>query len=412
MGVSGLVILSYLAFSAIGLLAEFLNMRRLKGRGRLPAKGLEEEFDSGFFYKASEYHGEYARLRIVSGVFGDAVVLLFVFGGALTAYDSFISSLGLPFVLSGVIFVLGLVYLAHFLTLPFSLWSVFGIEKRHGFGNMTPALFLMDSIKGLLVSSVLISALAAGALYIVERSPALWWLWAWAFFTAWSLFMVYISPLVIEPLFNKFEPLKDEQFASGIREVAEKAGIRLEKALKMDASRRSTHTNAYFTGLGRQKRIVLYDTLLKRLGPEEIKSVAAHEAGHWRLRHITKRLILSSSLSLAVLYCSYLALGLRLPAVLLSYEGGSFFANATLLAFLWGIASFPAKPLLLYLSRRDETEADSFASRITGGGDAMAYAIKKLSLDNLSNLFPHPLYVALHYSHPPALDRIRRLKGG
>ena len=351
-------------------------------------------------------------MRVASSVLGDAAVLAFVFAGPLELYDSWISSLGLPFILSGVLFLLGLVYAGFALSLPSSIWRVFHIEKRYGFGRMTPGLFLRDSAKALLLTTVLSSALVGVGLYIVEKSPGLWWLWTWALFLVFGVFFIYISPLLIEPIFNRFEPIRDVALTAGIREVAGKAGIRVEKVLKMDASRRTAHTNAYFTGLGGVKRIVLFDTLIERLGPDEIKSVIAHEAGHWKRRHIVKRLALIETLGLFLLYASHLALKDGLPGSAFGLEGGSFFSGAALLVFLWGIAAWPLRPLLLYLSRKDEFDADRYASSLTGEPGAMAGAIRKLSLDNLSNLFPHPLYTALHYSHPPAAERIRRLQGG
>ena len=222
--------------------------------------------------------------------------------------------------------------------------------------------------------------------------------------------MMYISPYIIEPLFHKFNPLDDEALESGIRELMQKVGIKVSRIFKMDASKRTRHTNAYFTGIGKVKRIVLYDTLMERMNNNELLSVLAHEAGHWKKRHILKFIILTEGVALIVMYVSFRILNMDILNVLFKIEEGAFFSEVVILGFLLTITAFPFSPILKYLSRRNENEADKFSHDIRGDGGSMISALVKLSRDNLSNLYPHPLYAVFHYTHPPVLERIKRIR--
>lgn len=221
---------------------------------------------------------------------------------------------------------------------------------------------------------------------------------------------MYIFPYVIEPLFHKFTPVEDESLKEGIQAIARKAGIRIKNILKVDASRRTKHTNAYFTGIGRVKRIVLYDTLLEKVNNDEVLSVLAHETGHWKKRHLVKYLIVSEIVAFVALYISYKILQGNFLINLFSLQDNTFFAKVIILSFLGSLASFPFTPLFHYFSRRNEIEADLFSCKLTGNPESMITGLIKLSSDNLSNLHPHPLYAAFHYSHPPVLERIRIIK--
>jgi STE24 endopeptidase len=221
---------------------------------------------------------------------------------------------------------------------------------------------------------------------------------------------MYISPYVIEPLFNKFTPIDNETLEVDIRKMMQRAGIRVSRVFKMNASKRTKHTNAYFTGIGRVKRIVLYDTLIEKMENTEILSVLAHEVGHWKKRHLLKRLIASEGIALIVIYISFRILQGDLLVNLFNIEEGTFFSKVLILVFLWSIVSFPFTPLLNYLSRMHENEADRFSYKMTGDVEGMISALVKLSKDNLSNLYPHPAYAAFNYSHPPVVERIGRIR--
>jgi STE24 endopeptidase len=221
---------------------------------------------------------------------------------------------------------------------------------------------------------------------------------------------MYISPYVLEPLFNKFVPIDDEELEGDINSVMTRVGIKVSRVFKMDASKRSTHTNAYFSGIGKVKRIVLFDTLLKQLSKSEILSVLAHEAGHWKKKHILKFIIVTEIIALIAFYISYHLIGSDVLIELFNVKDSTVFIKLVLLGFLGSMVMFPFTPLIHYLSRRHEREADDYSCTITGDAGSMITSLVKLSKDNLSNLHPHPLYASFHYSHPPVLQRIRRLK--
>ena len=223
------------------------------------------------------------------------------------------------------------------------------------------------------------------------------------FLFAYSIFIIYISPYVIEPLFNKFTPIDNKALEDGINNLMQKVGIKASRIFKMDASKRTKHTNAYFTGIGRVKRIVLYDTLVDKMNSDEALSVLAHEIGHWKKKHILKYMIVTEIIALIASYIAFKMLQGELLINLFNIKEGSFFAKAILLGFLGSIAAFPFTPLFNYFSRKYEIEADRFACELTEKKEGMINALVKLSKDNLSNLRPHPLYAAFYYSHPPVL---------
>jgi STE24 endopeptidase len=221
---------------------------------------------------------------------------------------------------------------------------------------------------------------------------------------------MYISPYVIEPLFNKFTPLEGEGLAEKISGMMGKTGIRVSRVFRIDASKRSRHTNAYFTGIGKVKRIVLYDTLLSMMDEGEVLAVLAHEAGHWKKKHVLKMIALFETLSLIGAYAAFRILQSDALADIFHIQGEAFFAKLIILGFIAGIVFFPFTPLFSALSRRHEREADRFAVELAPQPEAMATSLIKLSKDNLSNLHPHPLYAMVYYSHPPVVERVKRIR--
>ena len=253
--------------------------------------------------------------------------------------------------------------------------------------------------------------LIGAALALIHFSPNFWWLLVWIFFLCFTIFMMYLSPYIIEPLFNKFTPLDDEALENDIKSLSEKAGISVNRVFKMDASKRTKHTNAYFTGIGKEKRIVLFDTLLEKMNKDEILAVLAHEAGHWKKKHLLKMLVVYEAIALIVMYLAFCLLkGSYLATIFHLNLDQPFFAETIILMFVFGIVVFPLTPLFCWFSRKNEREADAFAKQLTGTGAGLISALVKLSKDNLSNLHPHPFYSAFYYSHPPATERIRDLK--
>jgi STE24 endopeptidase len=394
-----------------GYWLKFLNLGHLRKYGAVIPPEFEGHIDAGLLRKTRDYTVENSRFSFIHSIFDNIILVLFLFGGLLNIYNSWVLSLEWGFLLSGLAFFLLLVYAENVLSIPFSLYSTFKIENKYGFNTMTPKLWITDLVKSLIISTALMGIMFSIGLWLVSTSPEYWWLWVWGFFLIFSLFIMYISPYVIEPLFNKFTPIEDVVLEDKIKDVARKAGIRVNRIFRMDASKRSRHTNAYFSGIGKVKRIVLYDTLLKMMNTEEILAVLAHEMGHWKKKHVLKRIVLSEAIAFVTFYIAFRILQSDFLLKIFFIEGDSFYAKLVILGFLGSIVAFPFSPLFNYFSRRHEREADRFASGLTRDPDSMASSLIKLSKDNLSNLHPHPLYAAYHYSHPPIVQRIREIRG-
>jgi STE24 endopeptidase len=299
------------------------------------------------------------------------------------------------------------------LDLPFEWWSTFRIEERFGFNRSSGRLFAIDLLKGLLVSAALGLPLAALVLWIMGRTGGWWWLWAWGTWTAFVLLMQLIYPTLIAPLFNKFEPLRDETLAARVRALMQRCGFAAKGLFVMDGSRRSAHGNAYFTGLGASKRVVFFDTLLATLSPAEVEAVLAHELGHFKRRHVLKRMVTTFALSLAGLALLGWLASLSWFYSALGVQPNLSAPNDALALLLFALAlpvfGFFVSPLAALLSRRHEFEADAYACAQSSGAD-LASALIKLHQDNASTLTPDPLYVRFYYSHPPASERLAALQ--
>lgn len=403
---------AFLAVTLLHALLEYVNLSHLAARGRTVPAEFADTVDPARLARIADYTTARTRLGLVEAFFDAAVVLVFFFGGLLAAYDRLIAGLGLSFLWQGVVFVLVLQAAQTIIGIPFSLIMNFRIEKNYGFNTMTLRLWAADLVKSTVIAALLMTIVVVTALWILQASPEWWWLWVWAFLALFGVLLMYLSPVVIEPLFFKFEPLAPGPLEERIRELAGRAGIQVSRVLRVDASRRSRHSNAYFTGIGKVKRIVLFDTLLAQMTDGEILAVLAHEMGHWKKKHVLKRLALAEATAFGgLLLASRLLPGDVLPS-LLGLGGLSFFAKVAILSFLASLAAAPLAPFFNGLSRRDERAADDFAVALTGGGADMASALVTLARENLANLHPHPLYAWFHYSHPPVLERIRRLRAG
>jgi len=388
---------------------KFTNIAYLKKRGGKVPPEFEGEIDEDLLKKTRDYTFHRSRFGFIESIFDSALIVIFIYGGILNLYNSWMLSLNLPFIVTGILYFYILSFLSTMLSIPFSLYANFKIENAYGFNTMTWKLWLGDFFKSLLISAVLMAIVGSASLAIVQASPRFWWLWVWFFFLVFGIFFMYISPYVIEPLFNKYVPVQEEELEGKIRTLMDKLKIRISKIQIVDASKRSRHSNAYFTGIGRVKRIVLFDTLLQSMSHNEILAVLAHEGGHWKKKHVPKRIVVMELLSLAGLYIAYLILESGFLHTVFGIEPGSFFVKIILLGFVGSIVLFPFTPLGSYLSRRQEREADSFACSMIENRSDLAGALKKLSKDNLSNLYPHPFYAKFYYSHPPILERLREI---
>ncbi|AEE67907.1 integral membrane zinc-metalloprotease [Bordetella pertussis] len=365
--------------------------------------------------RAADYTVARVRLGMLERVYDAAILVALTLLGGLQFIDLWLGQLTQHDFLRQLLLLACVPLLLGLLGLPFTLWRQFRLEGRFGFNRMTPALFFSDAVKGVLVALVLGLPLAAAVLWLMAGAGAYWWLWAWGLWLGYNLLLLLIYPTFIAPLFNKFTPLNDPELAGRIRQLAQRCGFALNGLFVMDGSRRSAHGNAYFTGFGKSRRIVFFDTLLARLNGDEIEAVLAHELGHFARRHIIKRLALSFAGALVF----FAALGwlARQPWFyeglgVLPNLGGRNDAMALVLFFLVvPVFTFMLTPLASWYSRRDEFEADRYAAA-QSSPDRLVSALVKLYDDNAATLTPDPVHSAFYDSHPPAAVRIRHLMAG
>jgi STE24 endopeptidase len=388
----------------------WLNLRHLQREGHVVPPVLAADVDRALLSRMSAYTAARGRLGLVRSALSTLAVAAFLFAGGLGGYDAWVAHFGASFITRGVLFSAGLVLAATLFSVPFQLYSDFRLEARYGFNRQTPSLWWSDWLKGTLLSLALLLGLSAGALWLIQAAPQSWWIWVSALVSAVSLLLTVLSPYLIEPLFYRMEPLDEAGLRDGIRSMTERAGVHVGRVLKVDASRRSSHSNAYFTGLGRQKRVVLFDTLLAQMSEPQILAVLAHELGHWKKHHVLVRMVALQVLLVIGIYVVFrLAPNPALPE-LLGLAQASFPARLVILAVAASLVLFPLTPLFAAWSRHDERQADAFAVDLHGAPLDLAAALAKLGTENLANLHPHPLYAAFYYSHPPLAERIATLK--
>jgi STE24 endopeptidase len=359
--------------------------------------------------KAADYTIAKVRLGRLVTVVDAALTLALTVGGGIAALDALWRRMHWSQPWLGLAVIASIALLIQLVNQPFSLWRTFALEARFGFNRTTPALYFADLAKSMLIAVVLGAPLLTATLLLMDRAGRWWWVWAWGLWLLVMLIMAWAWPAFIAPLFNRFSALKDQPLRERIEALLGRCGFASKGVFVVDNSRRSSHGNAYFTGIGRYKRIVFFDTLLERLAHPEVEAVLAHELGHFRLKHVRKRLLLSvvaTFLGLALLGWLtsqpgfYAALGVPVPST-----------HAALLLFMLAVPAFMffVTPLASLWSRKHEFEADEFATRYASAGE-LATALVKLHRDNASTLTPDPVYAAFYYSHPPPLARISRLR--
>ena len=373
--------------------------------------------------KAADYTLAKTRFGLLETAFGAAVLLGWTLLGGLDALNQFLlQGLGAGMV-QQLALIAAFVLIGGLIELPFSLYQTFVIEQRFGFNKMTLRLWLADLLKATVLGALLGLPIAALILWLMGAAGTLWWLWAWGAWMGFNLLLLLLYPTFIAPLFNKFQPLEDETLKARVTALMQRCGFSAKGLFVMDGSRRSAHANAYFTGFGAAKRVVFFDTLLAKLSPGEVDAVLAHELGHFKHRHIIKRIVSLFALSLAgFALLGWLAqqawfyaglgvtpsLGLLVPALAAAEPGANDALALLLFVLVSPVFSFFIAPLLARLSRQHEFEADAYARQQTSGAD-LASALLKLYEDNAATLTPDPLYVAMYYSHPPAAQRLARL---
>jgi STE24 endopeptidase len=365
--------------------------------------------------KAADYTVAKSRVGLIETAFGTAVLIAWTLLGGLDALDhALLAWLG-PGMLQQLVLLASFAVIGGLLELPFSLYQTFVVEQRFGFNKMTWKLWLADAAKGTLLGAAIGLPIAALILWLMGAAGSWWWLWAWAVWMGFNLLLLVVYPTFIAPLFNKFQPLEDETLKARVTALMQRCGFAAKGLFVMDGSKRSAHANAYFTGFGAAKRVVFYDTLLSKLSPGEVDAVLAHELGHFRHKHIIKRIVALFAMSLvgfallgwlATKAWFYAGLGVR-P----NFDGPN--DALALLLFMLAVPVFTyfISPLLAQFSRRHEFEADAFAATQTSGQD-LGNALLKLYEDNASTLTPDPVFVKFYYSHPPASERLARLGAG
>jgi STE24 endopeptidase len=335
---------------------------------------------------------------------------MFILAGGFNYVDQFARSFNLGSIPTGLMFAGILVFVSQLLHIPFSVYSTFVIEDKYGFNRTTVKTFALDILKSWLLMALIGGALFSIVIWFFDRTGTWAWLYCWIAVVVIQLFLTFIAPVVIMPLFNKFIPLEDGELKSSIENYARLQGFKIKGVFKMDASKRSTKSNAFFTGFGRFRRIVLFDTLIEKHTVDELASVLAHEMGHYKKKHILISIIISIITSGLMFFILALFLNNQELFAAFKMQHTSVYASLLFFGFLYAPIEMVLGIFGNMLSRRHEYAADAYAITTYRKPEAMIAALKKLSVDNLSNLTPHPLKVLLQYSHPPVLERIRAIR--
>ncbi len=394
------------------LLETYLKIRNLKSidnnkesvPDRFKDVVTEEEYKKSIFYNTDRI-----KFQIFTSLFGSVVLIIFTIGGLLNYLTQVVMDITPSNVLGAVLLGLLLIIVEEIISIPISIYSTFVIEERHGFNKTTKKTFVTDIFKGLLISGAISSILYATVIFIIISAGDLWWIYAFAAVFTLQAIIFFLYPVLIMPLFNKFEPLDDEEFKKPIEKLLEKVDFKSKGLFVMNASLRSTHGNAFFTGIGKNKRIVFFDTLLKTINPDEMEAILGHELGHYKLGHIRKTLI--SSLVFGFLGFYILNEIFKSDNFFIAHglENLTVYSKFLMFYLVIGSYTFFTKPITSALSRKREFEADDFSFQFTDG-EHMISGLLKLTKDNASNLTPDPLYSSYYYSHPPIAERVASIE--
>jgi STE24 endopeptidase len=389
------------------LAANLLNLKALQLE--LPP-ALREIYEAEDYSKSQEYLRAKTRFGLASSTLALFLLLAFWFSGGFNYIDQVVRAWGFIPLVNGLIYI-GVLLLAYsLLTLPFSIYETFVIEERFGFNRTTPNTFLLDLLKGLALALLLGGPLLAIVLALFEYAGIYAWLYCWAGVSAYTLFMQYAAPTWIMPLFNKFMPMEQGELKEAILTYTRSVDFRIRDVFIMDASRRSSKSNAFFTGFGRSKRIALFDTLIEKHSVPEIVAILAHEVGHYKQKHILQGTMVSILHTGLMFFL--LSLFLNSPGLYQAFHmtHQSLYAGLLFFGLLYTPLELVFSIVLQMISRRNEYQADRFAARTIADPCSLADALKKLSAANLSNLTPHPFYIFLNYSHPPLLQRVQAIQ--
>lgn len=402
-----LILSLYTVTQFIQLFADYLN---LKNCYPVIPKAFEGYYDAQKYADSQSYLKDKTKLGFIQSILALAIVWGASYSGFFNQLDLLLRAQGWGEILTGVAYLGLLAGVLSLISLPFSIFDTFVIEKKYGFNKTTVKIFITDLIKVFALSIVIAGPLIAALLWFFNTLGSTAWLVAWASISGFQLIMLAIAPVVIMPLFNKFTPLPEGQLTQKIKDYAQKQQFSLQGIYSIDGSKRSSKANAFFTGFGKYKRIALYDTLIESQTTNELVAILAHEMGHYKKKHIFKMIVTSLLLLGATLFLLSLSLETSFLFDAFSISTPSTYIGLILFGFLYSPVSLLTELWSSSQSRRHEFEADAYAATSTGLRDEMILALKKLSVTNLSNLTPHPFKVWLTYSHPPVLARIAHLE--
>ena len=404
---AGIILGTILIGYFLDLAAETLNLQALQTE--LPDE-FKDVYAEEAYRKSQEYTRVNTRFGFVTATFDLALILGFWFLGGFQALDQLVRGWGFHPIVTGLLYIGVLVLLKTLISLPFSIYDTFVIEAQFGFNKTTPKTFVADFFKGLGLSILIGGPLLAGLLAFFQYAGSSAWFYCWLFTIVVMLFLQFIAPTWIMPLFNKFTPLGEGELRNRIFDYARAVNFPLENLFVMDGSKRSTKSNAFFTGFGKHKRIALFDTLIEKHPVAELVAILAHEIGHYKKKHILQNLVIGILHSGVMFYLLSIFISHKGLFEAFYLEQPSLYAGFIFFGMLYAPVELILSIALQIVSRRHEYEADRFAVETTKTSEAMVNALKKLSVHNLSNLTPHPFYVFLNYSHPPVLQRIRTIR--
>ena len=405
-----LIVIALFLLWKLDFVATLLTLKNLKPE--LPSE-FADVWDQEKYAKSQAYERDGAKSGIVSSIVSLTVLLAFWFSGGFGWLDEWVRSFGAGEILTGIYYIAFLFLATTLLSLPFDIHHTFVHEEKYGFNKTTPAVFAADQLKGLVLGALLGIPLIALILWLFTTLPNAW-VYAWLAVTALSLLLTFLAPSLILPLFNKFTPMEDGELKTAIEEMAKKCDFPLVGLFVIDGSKRSTKSNAYFTGFGKFKKIALYDTLIESQSTDELVGVLAHEIGHFKKKHIIQRIVLSIVQTALIFFLLGLVTSPDSPFARTLFtafrvEQISLYVGLVIFFILFKPVSRLISIGLSMLSRKHEFEADHYAATVQETPEHLSMALKKLSRNNLSNLTPHPLEVFLHHSHPPVLQRLEAL---
>lgn len=409
MNIFGIVILSTVLFSYfLELVTDYLNLKSLKPE--LPSE-FSGVYDADKYKKSQEYTRANTKFGFVTSTFDLIVMLIFWFSGGFNFIDHLVRSWNLNSILSGISFIGIIMILKGIIDFPFSVYSTFVIEEKFGFNKTSVKTFITDMIKGLFLGLILGVPLLAGILWFFDATGSLAWIYCWAATTLFTLIIQFIAPSWIMPLFNKFTPLEEGELKTSIMNYAKSVDFSIQNVFVIDGSKRSSKSNAYFTGFGKNKRIALYDTLIAQQTVEELTAVIAHEIGHYKMKHIQKSMVISFAQMGVTFFLLSLFISNRNLFDVFYMTEISNYAGLIFFGMLYSPVEMILGIFMQMFSRKNEFEADHYAVETYSNKNSLIEALKKLSVHNLSNLTPHPLNVFLNYSHPPVMERINAIRG-